>query len=47
VIVEVLRSQNKRFAGSIASMSAQEVEGSFAIIRRDSRAALAPFLSGL
>lgn len=36
-----------RLVGLIAAMTAREVEGSFAIIRRDSGAALTPFLSGL
>ena len=36
-----------RLAALVAAMTAQEVEGSFAIIRRDSFSALNPFLSGL
>lgn len=36
-----------RLAALVTAMTAREVEGSFAIIRRDSFKALAPFLSGL
>ena len=36
-----------RLSALITSMSAKEVDGSFAIIRRDTYASLSPFLSGL